>query len=42
MTTLTDTHTASPLRGFTTTYIRLDLRRVLRNRRAMIFTLLRS
>ena len=39
MTTLTDTHIPSPLRGFTTTYIRLDLRRVLRNRRAMIFTL---
>jgi ABC-2 type transport system permease protein len=30
---------SGPLRGFSTTYVRHDLRRVLRNRRAMIFTL---
>ncbi|MBA4021429.1 MAG: ABC transporter [Gordonia sp.] len=43
MTTLTTTPTARSrtrvLRGFSTTYVRLDLRRVMRNRRAMIFTL---
>ncbi|WP_299569712.1 ABC transporter permease [uncultured Williamsia sp.] len=43
MTTLTTPSTppvAGLLRGFSTTYVRRDLRRVLRNRRAMIFTLL--
>lgn len=39
MTTLTAHAAANPLRGFSTTYVRLDLRRVMRNRRAMIFTL---
>lgn len=42
MTTLTTpTHPALSeiLRGFSSTYVRLDLRRVLRNRRALIFTL---
>jgi len=38
MTVLTPTANVLP-RGFSTTYVRLDIRRVLRNRRAMIFTL---
>ncbi|MGJ0118559.1 ABC transporter permease [Williamsia sp. MIQD14] len=33
------TTAGGPLRGFSPTYVRLDVRRVLRNRRAMIFTL---
>ncbi|GGF15688.1 ABC transporter permease [Williamsia phyllosphaerae] len=40
MTTLATTPAGSrALRGFSPTYVRIDVRRVLRNRRAMIFTL---
>ena len=40
MTTLATPRTADgTLRGFSLTYVRIDVRRVLRNRRAMIFTL---
>jgi ABC-2 type transport system permease protein len=39
MSTVTDTRSIPPLGGFSTTFYRLELRRLVRNKRAVIFTL---
>jgi ABC-2 type transport system permease protein len=39
MTTLSDTRRIPPLGGFSPTFLRLELRRLMRNKRAVIFTL---